>query len=151
MNTFPSSWLLEMGQLRRLRLPHFPGQFFMYVNFELPQALTRLYRQCSLAQCIVNGLPSHDEPLAALIMLISVKSFNYIYPVFIYIHIATVVSIGTDLHKRVPPECTLSMALMAILFLLLMPRIGASVYYGCPFLSNFLSIAFNLIVEDSSL
>ena len=53
--------------------------FFAYINFELPRALARLCRQCTLTQseCIVNGLPRPDKLLAALIMFTSEKNFSY--------------------------------------------------------------------------
>ena len=81
----------------------FSSATFAYVNFELPQALTRLhmFRQCTLTQYIVNGLPSPDKIPAAMIMSISEKSFRCIYPIASYTRIAIVVSDGTDLHKHV--------------------------------------------------
>ena len=69
----------------------------------------------------MNGLPSPDELLVALIMFTSEKSFRYIYPIVSYTQIAIVVSVGTDLITQtciVPSEAILPMALfiMAVPF-----------------------------------
>ena len=52
-----------------------------------------------LTLCIVNSFPSPDGLLVALIMLTSEKSYSY--PRVSYIHIAIMVSAGTDLDKHV--------------------------------------------------
>ena len=47
------TWPLEMGQLGWPGPPRFLGKIFAYTNFELPWALTRLYRRCRHKQCII--------------------------------------------------------------------------------------------------
>ena len=69
-----------------------------------------MYRQCSLTQCIVDGLPSPDKLPAVLIMFISEKSYSY--RIASYIHKAIVVSVGTYLHKLIPAKAVLPMALI---------------------------------------
>ena len=57
---------LDMGQLGPPGSPCF-SWYFACINFELPWALTRMYRQCRLTQWIVNaGCPSANKLLAAL-------------------------------------------------------------------------------------